>query len=265
MRNPLALIALVLAAGVAGSAMAADPPDISTLVASAKAALEPPKSSLRQMNLSISGEVTGATSQWTVAQARKTIGGQGRILNVLLAPATNRGIASLVIDGTPPETALYLPAVGRVRTLVPLDGYEAFLNSDFTFFDLGFARRHDKYTHLGAEQRGGRDAWKIEQVPVSPWYYSKIVSWIDKSTMLPIERNYYAPSGQLWKVETFDKVVTIDGQPVPLKVTMKNVQTEGTSVIEVSNLKFGVDLPDSLFERGNLPKATDAPIWAGLK
>lgn len=259
------LVALALAAALVGPAAAADPPDVAALVARMKAAVEPPKSSLRQMNLSISGEVTGGTSQWSLAQARKTVDGQGKILNVLLAPASSRGIASLVIDSTPPETALYVPAIGRVRTLVPLDGYEAVLGSDFTYFDLGFVRRNDKYTHLGSEERNGKDAWKIEQVPVSPWYYSKIVSWIDKANMLPIERNYYSPAGQLWKVEKFDKVVTIDGQPVALQVTMNDVQTKGTSVINVSNLKFGVDLPDSLFQRANLPKAPDAPIWAGLQ
>ncbi|MCI0344255.1 MAG: outer membrane lipoprotein-sorting protein [Chloroflexi bacterium] len=261
MRTPA--VALALAATVAGAA-AADPPDIDTLVARMKAALEPPRASVRQMTLSISGE-HGGPSQWSLAQARKTVDGQGRILTVLLTPASARGIASLIIDGTPPETALYTPAVRRVRTLVPQDGYDAFLGSDFTYFDLGFVRRHDTYRLLGAEQRNGKDAWKIEQIPTSSWYYSKIVSWIDQTTMLPIERDYYSPAGQLWKVQTFDKVVTIDGQPVALSVTMRDTHTGGTSELRTANLRFGVDLPDSLFERAGLRQAADATIWKGLE
>ena len=229
-----------------------------------KAALEPPKSSVRKMDLTISGEHDGPT-QWVLAQARKNVGGRQRMLTVVLAPADTRGVASLVTDGTPPETALYTPAVRRVRVLVPQDGYDAVLGSDFTYFDLGFVRRHDKYNVVGSEQRNGKDAWKIEQVPASPWYYSKIVSWIDQATMLPLERDYYSPAGALWKVQTFDKVVTIDGQPVAMSTTMQDKQTGGTSQIQVSNLQFDVDLPDSFFDRGALPQAASSPAFKGLQ
>jgi hypothetical protein len=262
MRN--ILLAFVLLWCLPRAAAPAEPPDVKSLVSKMKAALEPPKSSLRQIKLSISGE-DGGTTQWSLAQARKTIDGQGRMLNVVLAPADDRGIASLVLDGKPPVTALYVPAVRRVRTLVPLGGYEPVLGSDFTYADLGFVRLNDKYAYVGAEKKNGRDAWKVEQVIDNPWYYSKIVSWVDQENSLPIERNYYDPAGQLWKVETFESVTNIDDQPVALKVTMRDKQTGGTSVVDVSNLRFGVDLPDTLFKREALPAATNAPIWAGLK
>jgi hypothetical protein len=260
MRIPVVTLALL---SVVSQAAADTPPDVGMLVARMKAALEPPAASVRLLTLTISAE-DGGTTEWSLAQARKTVDGQPRILNVVLAPAGSRGITSLIVDGTPPKTLLYVPAVRRVRTLVPLDGYETVLGSDFTYFDLGFVRRQDKYTFVGAEQRSGRDAWKIEQTPSSPWYYSRIVTWIDRTTSLPLERDYYGPSGQLWKVETFDKIVTVDGRPVALKVTMRDRQTGGTSVIDVSKLRFGVDLPDALFERAGLRQAADSPIWAGL-
>jgi Outer membrane lipoprotein-sorting protein len=258
------LLALALSWSLPHVTTAADAPDVTTLVAKMKAALEPPKSSLRQMKLSISGE-DGGTTQWSLAQARKTVDGQGRMLNVVLAPADDRGIASLVIDGKPPVTALYVPAVRRVRTLVPLGGYEPVLGSDFTYADLGFVRLNDKYAYVGAEKKNGKDAWKVEQVIDNPWYYSKIVSWIDQANMLPIERDYYDPAGQLWKVETFENVATIDGQPVALRVKMQDKTTGGTSVVDVSNLRFGVDLTDGLFRKEGLSAAPSSPVWAGLK
>lgn len=258
------ILALATALGLAGAAAAADPPDVDSLIARMKAALEPAQSSIRQVDLAISGE-DGGTTQWSIAQARKVVNGQGRILNVLLAPAGSRGIASLTIDGTPAETALFVPSIRRVRTLVPRDGYEAFLGSDFTYFDLGFVRRQDKYKVLGAEPRNGRDAWRIQQIPASPWFYSQIVSWIDQQNLLPIERDYYSPAGDLWKVQTFDNVVTIDGQPESLRIVMEDRQTGGRSVMTVSNLRFGVELPDSLFERSGLWKATEFPGWKQLE
>ena len=251
---------------VAGS-VAAAPPDVNALVSKMKAALEPPKSSLRQLKLSISGE-DGGTTQWTLAQARKTIDGKGRMLTVLLTPKEERGVAFLLIDGDKqkkPEEALWIPAIRRVRTLTPAGAYEPVLGSDFFYADLGFVSLRDKYRLLGSEQHAGKQAFKIEQTPESPWYYSKIVSWIDPTTSLPLERDYYDPAGQLWKVETFQDVTTIDGQPVATKVKMQDKQSGGASEIVVSNLRFGVDLPDSLFERASLPTDGASPVWNGLE
>jgi hypothetical protein len=258
-----ALVVLCLAATVAAAATA-DAPDVNDLVARMKAVLEPPQSSVRKLDLTINGD-DGSLTKWVIAQARKTIDGGPRMLTVVLAPAGARGIASIVIDGTPPETALYTPTVRRVRTLVPQDGYDAVLGSDFTYFDLGFVRRNDAYRLAGAEQRNGKDAWKIEQIPASPWYYSKIVAWIDETTMLPIERDYFGPTGELWKVQKFDKIVTIDGHPVATHITMQDTHTGGTSEIQISKLRFDVDLPDSFFERAGLRQAASSPILKGLQ
>src|SRR5262245_47862006 len=114
------LLAMALLTLVARS-VAAAPPDVNTLVSNMKAALEPPKASLRQLKLSISGE-DGGTTQWTLAQARKKIDGKSSMLTVLLSPKEERGVASLLIDGdkqTKPERALYIPTIRRVRTLTP--------------------------------------------------------------------------------------------------------------------------------------------------
>jgi len=257
------LVVLGLAATVAGAAPA-DAPDVNDLVARMKATLEPPKSSVRKLDLTISGD-RGDPSRWVIAQARKTIDGRPRMLTLVLAPPSARGIASIVIDGTPPETALYMPAVRRVRMLVPQDGYESVLGSDFTYFDLGFVRRHDAYSLAGAEQRNGQDAWKLEQIPANSWYYSKIVAWIDKTTLLPIERDYYTSAGELWKVQKFDKIVTIDGQPVATHITMQDTRTGGTSEIRVSKLRFDADLPDSFFEQAGLREAASSPLLKGLQ
>ena len=55
----------------------AAPPDVATMVGKMKAALEPPKASVRQLKLSISTEDSTPT-QWTLAEARKSVDGQDR-------------------------------------------------------------------------------------------------------------------------------------------------------------------------------------------
>src|SRR4029453_2471914 len=64
------LLALALGWSLPHPLRAAEPPDVATLVARVKAALEPPKASIRQLNLAISGE-TGGTTQGTAGPARQ--------------------------------------------------------------------------------------------------------------------------------------------------------------------------------------------------
>src|SRR5262249_21933395 len=171
------MLALALAMAAAGS-VAAAPPDVNTLVSKMKDALEPPKSSLRQLKLSISGE-DGGTTQWTLAPARKKIDGRGRMVPVLLTPKEERGAASLLIDGdkqTKPVRALYIPAIRRVRTLTPAGAYEPLLGSDFFYADLGFISLRDKFRLLGSEQHPGNHAFNIHQTPQSPRPYPKLVT-----------------------------------------------------------------------------------------
>jgi outer membrane lipoprotein-sorting protein len=102
-------------------------------------------------------------------------------------------------------------------------------------------------------------------VPAQHWYYSKVVTWVDKATMMPIERDYYDPAGTLWKIETIDSVSDIDGAPVALGVTMKDVQSKTQTVLKVTNVKFGVDLPDSLFDPANIRSAIQSPVFSGVE
>src|SRR5262249_25785022 len=122
-----ALVALALAATSTANAAA---PDAKTIVGKLKAALEPEKSSVRKMTLTVSQG--GATSEMQLGRARGKAADGNRILNVVLAPADLRGTAYLVQEAPASATNkqwAWVPAIGRVRTLVSPEAYSAFLNS----------------------------------------------------------------------------------------------------------------------------------------
>jgi hypothetical protein len=87
------------------------------------------------------------------------------------------------------------------------------------------------------------------------------VLWIGEGTMLPLERDYYDPAGMLWKTETFDSVTTIDGVPTILHVQMKDLEGKTSTDLNVSSVKYDVEVPDSVFDPGQLPALADSPIW----
>jgi hypothetical protein len=52
---------------------------------------------------------------------------------------------------------------------------------------------------------------------------------------------------------------------VATHITMQDRQAKQSSTLVVDALKFGVDLPDALFEPRNLRGAVDAPVWPSVQ
>jgi hypothetical protein len=255
-----------VALGIATAAPAA-PPDAATILSQMKQALEPPRSSLRRLDLTIHGDFGEATTI-VLGQARKRVDGRNRILTVVLAPDDARGVALLIQEGDERVSDVqwaYVPFVRRVRKLTPLHDYDAFLGSDFANADLGFADVRSKSTVLGTDEINGKKAYKVETVPDDAWYYKRIVTWVDQSSMLPIQRELYGPDDDPWKLQKFENVTKINGTPTALTVTMLDQETKSRSAIKTSALTYDVkDLPDDLFDPQRLMKAIDAPVWGSL-
>jgi len=260
------LIALVtyLFVTFPGLAGAQDP--TMDVVKKMKEAFEPVKPSTRRVVLTVNSE--GETVQFVSGQARKQFPDGKRMVVVLLQPTDLKGNNYLVTEPTdmskPSSVWAWVPFLRRLRTFTPVDAYEHYMGSDFTFADLGFVRLHPNYKLLGEEAHGGKQTYKIEEtVPKERAYYSRVVTWVDKATLLPVQRDYYDPAGTLWKTETFE-VTVIDGVPTPTRIEMKDLQGKTSTVQQIDNVSYAVDLPDALFDPMKLPIAADSPVWQSL-
>jgi len=58
-----------------------------------------------------------------------------------------------------------VPAIGRVRTVVGPEAFSAFLNSDFTYSDLGFTALRWQYDVKSEDTANGVKAYLLEGVP----------------------------------------------------------------------------------------------------
>jgi outer membrane lipoprotein-sorting protein len=265
----LAVAAAFAAAGAllaSAPATADEAPDADRIVAQMKAALEPDKPSVRTMTMSVRQD--GESQAFTVAQARSKVAGEPRSLTVLLAPDDARGLAYLVADKAPGSKEnkewLYVPVVRRVRELVPAENYTSFLDSDFTYADLGFLDLGSTNKLLGSDTVGGKKAYKVESIPGSTtkqWYYARIVTWVDAETLLPLRREYYAPSGLMFKVATFDSVSRVDGMPTPFRITMENIPNRTSSELTVTNVTYAAKIPDEIFTPAKLRTIADLALW----
>jgi len=256
--------ALLLVASLLAAAPVAAAPDANALIQKMRDALEPPRASTRTVKIVLNAVAPRTeTVEWTAGEARKRLADGSRILAVMLAPESQRGIALLVQEGQkkPDLKWLYVPVVRRVRTLVPADAHQTFLNTDFTYADLGFVTQDAQYEVIGTETRDGVATTKVQGTPRDQWYYSRFVLWIANDTSLPVREEFYDPSGALWKVETWGQVTRIDGVPVPLQVRMEDVRQGASTELRVSDLLWDRELPDDLFQPGKLPEAVSSGVW----
>jgi hypothetical protein len=252
------LVLLVLTA----STTIAGPPDVQTIVQRMKAALEPERSNTRDIVMVT--RTGGESVQWTARQARKKLGDGKRMLTVLLAPTDVKGFALLTWERRDKDADaqwLYLPFLRRVREILPVATFESFLGTDFTTSDLGFINlRHRKFSLLAEEKLGNEQTYKIQEVLDDPRYYSRIVTWVAANSMLPLRRDYYDVGNTLWKTEVYEDVKSIDGVPTPLHIRMEDKQTGASTELQVSNVRYDAEIPDSLFDPQRLPEVAKQPF-----
>jgi len=182
---------------------------------------------------------------------------------VMLEPAEVTGNAYLIWEPKDKLSAVwtYMPVLRRVRELAGVDAYEHFLGTDFTYADLGFVRLHPQYRLLGEEDHGGKKTYKIEEsVPKERAYYSRVITWVSKDSMLPVQRDYYDAAGTLWKTELLEEE-TIDGVPTPIRMQMKDLQAKSNTELRVRDVRYDVEVPDALFDPVKLSTAASSPVW----
>jgi Outer membrane lipoprotein-sorting protein len=257
----LTIIGLVVTSAAA-SAIAANP-DVKAIVKGMKRGLQGPDDAVRIMNLKVisNGQTT---AEWKIAQANGDANGAHWILTAVLAPPSARGLAFLDKEETNATSSIkyaYLPATKRVLEFTPVQGYDPFFATDFSYQDLGFVLLGGGGEKLlGTETRDGKKVYKLEDHPVNNPYYSKVMSYVAVDSMLPVERVFYDRVGRIFKTEhcTIDMV---DGAPTITKMVMNNVNSGGSSEIDVAKVIRNKHAPADLFDPKRLPTIVEHPFW----
>jgi len=239
--------------------LAQDP--VMDVVKKMKEVFEPVRPSIRKVDITMTDG--GETNHWVARQAMKQFPDGKRMVMVMVEPNEVKGNAYIIWEPQDKPSAVwtYMPFLRRVRELVGVDAYEHFLGTDFTYADLGFIRLHPQYRLLGEEDHGGKKTYKIEEnVPKERAYYSRVITWVSKNSLLPAQRDYYDAVGNLWKTELFEEE-KIDGVPTPIRIQMKDLQGKSSTELHVNDVRYNVDVPDALFDPMKLSMAANSPVW----
>ncbi len=152
---------------------------------------------------------------------------------------------------------LYLPAMKKTRRISGKSSKtDYFMGSDFTYDDVG-KRNVDEDTHtlLREEKVDGIDCWVVESVPKKgDEIYSKKIEWIRKDCLIAAKVEYYDKLGKLHRSLKVEKVTQVDGFWAIEKMTMENVQTNHTTVLEFGEIKFNIPLDAKTFTVNRLER-----------
>lgn len=171
------------------------------------------------------------------------------------APADVRGTAFLVwkYPDKDDDRWLFIPAIKLVTRIAAKDNQSSFVGSDFTYEDVsGRDLGADAYKLVREEAMAGRDCYVVESNPKTASAFSRKVSWVDKTSFLPVKEEYYDVQNDLFRVFTADEVKDIEGHPTAVRRTMKNLKSGHYTEVVFENVDYDAGLEEGLFSERSL-------------
>jgi len=168
------------------------------------------------------------------------------------SPADLKGARFLFLEPSAGQSQQFLTIPVSRKILQASDSVRkySFLGSTFSVADL-IQPQLDAFTYTvaGEDDLLGRRCKLIEAVPKQPAreLYSKTIVAIDIKDALILKRLFLDDIGKLVKAWTVTRVEKRDGHWVLLDQLMKNLQDHKESRLQISDIQYQVDLPDSVF------------------
>jgi outer membrane lipoprotein-sorting protein len=182
--------------------------------------------------------------------------GDDDALIVIRSPAREAGTATL---RTKDGLWNYAPRADRLIRIPTGLLSDSWMGSHFTNDDLMRETSYlDDYTAvLSSEERDGVTYLKatLTPKPDAPVVYSQLVFLITPDDWVPVRSEYY-DDGEMVRSMSFDRVQTIAGKKIPMRMTIvPEDKPDEHTMIEYLELQLDVPVDDQLFTRQGLRRA----------
>ncbi|HUI26622.1 MAG TPA: outer membrane lipoprotein-sorting protein [Candidatus Kryptonia bacterium] len=189
----------------------------------------------------------------------KVVGGVRASFLEVRSPLDLQGTRFLFLERPEARSDQYLsvPVSRKVIEVADTVRKYSFLGSTFYVADL-IAPQLDAFTYTldGEDDVAGRHCRLVEAVPTQPEraIYSKTLVGIDMKDGLILKRLFLDEQGALLKAWTVDRVEKVDGHWVLMDQRMRNLQDHNESRLEITQINYHVELPDSMFTPQHLAR-----------
>lgn len=170
--------------------------------------------------------------------------GETSTITIFLSPASVKNTRFLTLDD---EQWIYLPALKRVKRISATEEGGSFMGSDFSYADMDsttYDADQARHTLLSESE----ESYCIESVPFSSSVYGKTITWVDKTTFLPLLVEFYEKDRTtLIKKLTTEELDIIDNRWITKKLTMTTVSSGHSTSLEILQAKYDLDLDEGYF------------------
>lgn len=247
----LALLITFLAACLASSALAASPDEI---VRKSQAAFFYPGTDFKarvMMKLISPGGQERVRELTMLRLNTGQAGGEQKYFMYFFQPAEVKDMTFMVFKYPEKDDDrwLFVPAINMVRRIAMQDKQASFVGSDFTYEDVsGRDLADDSHELVREETLNGKECFVVKSTPkAGSANYAYKLSWIEKTTFLPMKEEYHDRTGAPVRVFTADEVQVVQGLPTITRRTMKNLQSGHRTEVSYSSQGYNAGLDSSLF------------------
>lgn len=153
---------------------------------------------------------------------------------------------------------LYLPALDLVKRIAATDKRTSFVGSDFLYEDVS-GRNIDDDVHELIETT--EDYYVLKNTPKAPktveFDYYKM--WTHRKSFVTVKVEYYqkkeGQKHEKYRVYEAQKVERIQGYFTVTKSRMSDLRTKSNTVLQYSDVKYDLDLPEEIFTERYLKRA----------
>jgi outer membrane lipoprotein-sorting protein len=185
---------------------------------------------------------------------------QARVLMYFHEPVDIRGARFLIIEKQPQnDMYIYMTSLFKVRRITSKKISSSIMGTDFSYED--FERIHGMLSDISAERLpdetlAGRPVYVLESFPEQGSGYSRVATYIDKQTCIPLQTDLFEHGDQLRKQMTVAPadIKQTGGIWYPAQLEMKDLRDKTRTTLVVKHMQIGNELDNGLFEPDQLKK-----------
>jgi hypothetical protein len=176
-------------------------------------------------------------------------------------PQEMRGseVLSMESKGEPPQNFLYTTELRKAKRVSGDGAGGSLFGTDFTYEDLQRfmqLNRPESAQRLADSDLDGRAVFVVQALPTDTTKssYSKVLSYIDKSTCVVLKSEQYETGDRLRKVLTAkpDSMYSENGVTAPTEVEMKDVRDQTRTTVAIEDLEVDGEVDSRSFQVSEL-------------
>ena len=148
---------------------------------------------------------------------------------------------------------MYLPALDLVKRISATDKRTSFIGSHFFYEDVSGRGINDDVHEL---VKTTKDYYVLKNTPKDPKLveFAYFEMWIHRKSFVVVKTDYYDKQSKKYRTYEALEVKQIQDKPTVTKAKMSDLRTKGNTILEYSDVKYDLGMPEDIFTERYLRK-----------